>query len=736
VTYISTLLSITDNIIDGAIVPPADTVRLDEDDPYFVVAADKGTATFSDTANGIAQAQGFWLDDAFASGGSAGYDHKRMGITARGAWEAVKRHFREMDIDIQTTPFTVAGVGDMSGDVFGNGMLLSEHIRLIAAFDHRDIFIDPDPDPAVSFAERQRMFNLPRSSWQDYDRAGLSTGAMIISRSEKSVTLTPQAQQAIGLAQPVATPFEIMSAILKADVDLLWFGGIGTYIRGPSESDADAGDRTNDPIRVPATDVRAKVVGEGANLGVTQRGRIAFALGGGRINSDAIDNSAGVNSSDIEVNIKIALSAALADGRLPRPKRNRLLADMTDEVADLVLRNNYLQTLSISLSEAQGRASRDSLSRLMTVLEAAGSLNRHLETLPDDQVLSERYAAGKSLTRPEIGVLLSYAKIVLFDQLVESDLPDDPYCETALLNYFPAKMRKTFRQDILSHRLHREIIATVLANHVINRGGPGFVVGMSEATGAEPHQVVKTALLTRDSLDLPAIWARIDDLDGRVSGSVQNELYAHVETAYKAMTRVLIETHTGQGEIGATLARLRSGIVSLRQTMRSNLPEHIRQSLEARTQGWAAAGVPEELARDIALLSTLVITPEVLAISERTGTTLARAVECFFAVTDMFRIDRILQAAGRIVTVDHYDNVALQRSVDRIAETRRNLVAAALERHPGTRDPVAAWQAEDRGPIGRVAGELASLADGGDATLARIIVAAGLLGDIAHAAAR
>ncbi|MCL6710357.1 NAD-glutamate dehydrogenase [Pseudomonas sp. R2.Fl] len=731
-TYVSTLLSITDNIEGGKVIPPADTVRLDEDDPYFVVAADKGTATFSDTANGLAQAVDFWLDDAFASGGSAGYDHKKMGITARGAWEAVKRHFREMDVDIQTTPFTVAGVGDMSGDVFGNGMLLSEQTRLIAAFDHRDIFIDPDPDAAISFAERKRLFDLPRSSWQDYDRGKLSKGAMVIPRSEKSVTLTPEAQAAIGLGQPTATPFDIMSAILRSEVDLLWFGGIGTYIRSSAETDAEAGDKTNDPIRVTADEVRAKVVGEGANLGVTQKGRIAFALKGGRINSDAIDNSAGVNSSDVEVNIKIALASALKDGRLPRPKRDKLLAEMTDEVAALVLRNNYLQTLTISLSEMKGRGNREELSRLMNVFEAAGRLNRRVEVLPDEATIAERYSSGKSLTRPEIGVLLSYAKIVLFDQLVESSLPDDPYCQKALLEYFPAKMRKTFQADILNHTLHREIIATVLANHVINRGGPGFVVAMTDATGAMPADVVKAALLTRDGLGLPALWARIDALDGKIPGLVQNHLYSVAGQAYSELTRLLLETATAAGEVGPALEKLSKAVGSLRSAIAQALPGPSRDAVTREIETFVEAGVPEDLASEVCFLPTLAITPEIMEISERTATAFPRAIAGFFTVTETFQVGRVLDLANRVVTVDHYDNQALMRSLDRIGETRRRIVCAALLGHKSDRDPISAWSAGDAQRIARVREELKLLVESGEPSLSRVTVAAGLLGDLAH----
>lgn len=731
-TYIRTLLSITDNIISGEVSPPADTLRPDGDDPYFVVAADKGTATFSDTANGLAQAAGFWLDDAFASGGSAGYDHKKMGITARGAWETVKRHFREVDTDIQTTPFTVAGVGDMSGDVFGNSMLLSEKIKLIAGFDHRDIFIDPNPDPARSFAERKRMFNLPRSSWQDYDRSTLSPGAMIISRNEKSVTLTPEAAAAIGLETSSATPMDIMTAILKAPVDLLWFGGIGTYIKAASETDAEVGDRANDAIRIDATDVRARVIGEGANLGVTQKGRIAYALNGGRCNSDAIDNSAGVNSSDVEVNIKIALSPAMQEGRLPREKRNVLLAEMTDEVAGLVLRNNYLQSLAISLTEGKEAGSREELSRLMDYLEGLGRLNRKVETLPDAAAVAERYVSGKALTRPEIGVLLSYAKIVLFDQLIESDLPDDTYCETTLFNYFPAAMRKTFATDIAGHRLRREIIATVLANHAINRGGPGFVVSVCDATGAAPNEVVKAALVTRDALDLTVLWGKIDALDAKIPGQTQNQLYAIVSGVYRQMTRLLIDTGLAKGSISDAVAQLNAAVATATPVFRKALPSLLRDHYDDQIATLTQAGVPAGLASEVVNLQIMQLLPEILQIAEKTSSNFAIAMRGFFSVSEAFRIGRLIDNAGRIQTSDHYDSLALTRSLDRIGQARREIVCAALTSHAQETEPVQAWLATDKVRVDRIGKELASIVDSGEPSISKLAVAAGLLGDLAQ----
>ncbi len=729
-TFIRTLLSVTDNIVGQDVVPPPDTLRIDGDDPYFVVAADKGTATFSDTANGLAQEAGFWLDDAFASGGSAGYDHKKMGITARGAWETVKRHFREMDIDIQTTPFTVAGVGDMSGDVFGNGMLLSQQIRLIGAFDHRDIFIDPDPDPATGFAERKRVFDLPRSSWQDYDRKAMSEGGMIISRAEKLVTLTPQAQAAIGIDKAQATPLEIISAILRAPVDLLWFGGIGTYIRGTTETDAEVGDRANDPIRITAPEVGARVIGEGANLGVTQKGRIEFGLNGGRCNSDAIDNSAGVNSSDVEVNIKIALASAMREDRLTRPRRNKLLASMTDEVAHLVLRNNYEQSLAISLTEMKGLANRAPLGRLMTRLEEQGELNRKVETLPDDQAMTERYQAGKPLTRAEIGVLLSYAKIVLFDDLVASSLPDDPYFTATVEGYFPQKMRKGYAGDIHDHRLRREIISTVLGNEVINRGGPAFVSTLTDATGFVPADVVKAAVVALDGLDLPRIHAEIDALDNKIGGELQNRLYQEVARIYALVTERVLRTDLIHVPVKDGVAQLRSGMQKLRKTMKGAISDARAAEVDREIAEFVEGGVPDRLVREIAELARLTLVPEIMQIAADTGVALDRTAQSYFAVTRSLRIDRLLEAAERITATEQFEAMALLRAVSEIASARREITAAMLRE-----DKSASSKAAKDGDVDRFASsgaQLATLAEKGEPTLARITVAAGLLNDLAR----
>ncbi|TPW31126.1 NAD-glutamate dehydrogenase [Martelella alba] len=731
-SYIRTLLSVTDNIDGQAVLPPASTVRRDGDDPYFVVAADKGTATFSDTANGLADEAGFWLGDAFASGGSAGYDHKKMGITARGAWEAVKRHFREMNIDIQKTPFTAIGVGDMSGDVFGNGMLLSEQTRLVAAFDHRDIFIDPAPDPAIGFAERKRLFELPRSSWQDYNVACLSQGGTIISRQLKSATLSPEAATAIGLAPGQYTPFEIMTAILKAPVDLLWFGGIGTYVKAAEESNAAAGDRANDAIRINADEVGAKVIGEGANLGVTQKGRIAYGLKGGRSNSDAIDNSAGVNCSDVEVNIKIALASAMRADRLGRADRDELLVAMTDDVAAICLENNYRQTLSISLTLDEGDNGVLSLSRMMDVLEKAGQLDRKVETLPDRAGLKARRQAGQRLTRPEIAVLLSYAKIVLFDQILASDLPDEPYFAETLSAYFPARMRETFAEDIVSHRLRREIISTRLANDVINRGGASFIIEACDATAMTPEQVVRAAIIVRDGFGLEALWQSVDSLDGQVDGAVQNALYARLRYLYSVLTHLLLKNGLADGDIPAAIAQLSQALLIFRDHADTLLPDARAQWLHDQRASWAKAGVPDEIADNIARHVAMLFVPEALQIARRADVSLEKAADTYFTVTRAFGVSALLTSASRISLSDFYESMALLRSMDQISAARRDLAAIALLRYGEESEPVTTLKSAYAVRIDQITEQLAQLVESGDISLARITVAAGLLSDMAR----
>lgn len=730
INFISSLLSITDNLDGDSIVPPESVIRHDTDDPYFVVAADKGTATFSDTANTISQEHGFWLDDAFASGGSAGYDHKKMGITARGGWEAVKRHFREMNRDIQNEPFTVTGVGDMSGDVFGNGMLLSKHTRLIAAFDHRDIFIDPDPDEAASFAERKRVFALARSSWQDYDQSKLSKGGMIVSRAQKSVTLTREAAAAIGFAGTTGSPAEIMTAILKAPVDLLWFGGIGTYVRAPGESNEDVGDRANDAIRITADEVGAKVIGEGANLGATQRARIAFGLRGGRCNSDAIDNSGGVNSSDVEVNIKIALAAAMRGGALTRPARNKFLASMTEEVAGLVLENNYEQTLAISLVERRGLGDLGHQARMMTLLEQRGLLDRAVEDLPGPQALADRESRREPLTRAEIGVLLAYAKIVLFDDLVASTIPDEAHYEEDLTSYFPDRMAKKYAAEIGAHRLRREIIATQLANDVINRGGPTFLTRLQELSGRPAHDIVAAFSVVRDGFDLPALYAEIDALDNHIDGMAQLDLYQRLWKLIERATSWYLKNDVGQAAVGDRIARLRAARRALEPKLPSMLPAFVKNRLAEKTDALAATGAPRKLAQKLAFLGVAEVVPDIALVADRAGADLAKVARVFFSISEAFRIGRIEDAAAAIAPADYYDGLALTRAMDMINGARRDIANAALAAHGESNDPAGAWAETGGERVTRVRERLQALTESGELTVSRLTVAAGLMADL------
>jgi glutamate dehydrogenase len=732
-SFVSSLLDITDNLKGESIVSPDNVVRRDGDDPYMVVAADKGTATFSDIANEISAAHDFWLDDAFASGGSAGYDHKKMGITARGAWEAVKRHFREMDIDIESTPITVTGIGDMSGDVFGNGMLLSRHLKLVAAFDHRDIFIDPEPDPATSFEERKRLFELPRSSWQDYDRTLISTGGGIFSRGLKAIHLSGQIKGLTGLSGATATPQQVMNALLRAPVDLIWFGGIGTFIKSSAENNSEVGDRANDGIRVNATEVRAKVIGEGANLGVTQRGRVEYARLGGRINTDAIDNSAGVNSSDMEVNLKIALSVAEREGKIDRAQRNRLLEEMSEEVGELVLRNNYLQTLSMSLAVAHGTEENSYAILLMHDLEAAGLLDRDLESLPQDAEIKTRDARRETLTRPEFAVLLAYAKIALKKDLRESDVPDDEYLSRELERYFPQRMVGTHEEEIKRHRLRREIIATTLANSIINRGGPGFVARLMSETGAPAAQIAAAFAVARDSFDLTTHNRAIDALDNRISATLQTSLYLELQALLRRATQWFLRNSDLQSGLNEIVARYRQGIDELKALLMDYLPPDVIEALERRAAELREEGVPEELARRLASLGYLQRAPDIVQVATECRSTLGAAARVLFASGAYFDIDGLLRRASELVAKDFFERLAINRTIDQLFLAQRAITSRVLTSHGNSSDPFAAWVEAYGGRIKAVAEMVREFASEEPFDLAKLSVAQGLLWDLATA---
>ncbi len=729
--FVTSMIDITDNLsAEGAIIPPDNVVRHDGDDPYLVVAADKGTATFSDTANAISVGHDFWLGDAFASGGSAGYDHKKMGITARGAWEAVKRHFREMDVNIGTTPFTVVGVGDMSGDVFGNGMLRENTIKLVAAFDHRDIFIDPDPDPIRAFAERKRLFDLPRSSWQDYDKALISKGGGVFSRSLKEIPLSPEMKTLLGFTADKATPVQVISAILKANADLLFFGGIGTYVRAANETDESVGDRANDAIRVAGADLKCKVVGEGANLGMTQRGRIEAAQNGVRLNTDAIDNSAGVNTSDLEVNIKIALRGPVRTGALTLPDRNALLYAMTDEVAALVLRNNYLQPLAISLAERNGLDDLGSRQRLMQTLEARGLLDRVVEFLPDDVEIAERHRRSQALTRPELAVLLAYAKLTLYSDLLETSVPDDPYLGKELARYFPAELTQRFPEELERHQLRREIIATNLTNSIINRGGPSLVARMTDETGASPDRIARAFAAVRDSYDMTALNGEIDELDNKISGSLQLDLYAAVKTLLlDRMVWFIRNVDLDQG-LASVVEHYRSGIAEVSRALDAALAEDAANSRAARAKALTESGVPENLALRIASLRALMVAPDIVLVADRTGRNITDVARTFLAAVRYFRLERIADAARDIKVSDYYDRLALDRARDSLGRAARQLTAEMLAGGMSGPDAVEAWVMPRANEVERIRSSMHDIADTG-LSLSKLAVAASLLGDLA-----
>ncbi|MFI9273580.1 NAD-glutamate dehydrogenase [Kitasatospora sp. NPDC052896] len=663
-TFISALLDITDNLKGGQVVHPVDVVRHDEDDTYLVVAADKGTATFSDIANGVAEEYGFWLGDAFASGGSAGYDHKGMGITARGAWESVKRNFRELGVDTQSEDFTVVGIGDMSGDVFGNGMLLSEHIRLVAAFDHRHIFIDPNPDAATSYAERRRLFDLPRSSWDDYDKSLISAGGGVFPRSAKSIQLSAQARAALAIEESRLTPAELMKAILQAPVDLFWNGGIGTYVKAERETNADVGDKANDAIRVNGGQVRARVIGEGGNLGCTQLGRIEYAQSGGPagdggwINTDAIDNSAGVDTSDHEVNIKILLNRVVAEGDMTVKQRNTLLAEMTEEVGHLVLRNNYAQNVVLANAVAQAHSLVNVHSRMINRLEADGQLDRALEFLPSERQLKERQQSGFGLTQPELSVLLAYTKITLADELLATGLPDDPYFRDTLHLYFPTALRERFADAVDHHALRREIITTLIVNDTINRGGCTFAFRLREETGATYEEIARTHTAARAVFGLETIWDEVEGLDNKVSAAVQTRMRLHSRRLVERATRWMLNNRRQPLDIAGTIEFFKDRV----DQVWSSLPKPLRGEdlawFEKIQSELTDAGVPEPLATRVAGLSSAFPTLDITEVADRSGKDVAEVADLYYDLGDRLGIAHLLDRIIDLPRTDRWSSMA------------------------------------------------------------------------------
>ncbi|MGW2561641.1 NAD-glutamate dehydrogenase [Streptomyces sp. NPDC001514] len=727
-TFISALLDITDNLVAGEVVPPQDVVRHDEDDTYLVVAADKGTATFSDIANEVALSYNFWLGDAFASGGSAGYDHKGMGITARGAWESVKRHFRGLGHDTQTQDFTVVGVGDMSGDVFGNGMLLSEHIRLVAAFDHRHIFIDPNPDSAVSYAERRRLFELPRSSWADYNKELLSQGGGIHPRTAKSIPVNAHVREALGIEPGVTklTPAELMKAILKAPVDLLWNGGIGTYVKASTESNADVGDKANDAIRVDGDELRVKVVGEGGNLGLTQLGRIEFARLGGRVNTDAIDNSAGVDTSDHEVNIKILLNGLVTDGDLTVKQRNKLLAEMTDEVGSLVLRNNYAQNVALANAVAQSPSLLHAHQRFMRRLERDGALDRALEFLPNDRQIRELLNSGKGLSQPELAVLLAYTKITVADELIGTPLPDDSYLRGLLHAYFPKALREKFPEAVDSHPLRREIVTTVLVNDTVNTGGSTFLHRLREETGASTEEIVRAQTAARAIFDLGEVWDAVEALDNKVAADVQTRIRLHSRRLVERGTRWLLGNRPQPLELTETIEFFAAGV----EQVWAELPKMLRgidlEWYQGLLEEFTDAGVPEGLAMRVAGFSSAFPTLDVVAIADRTGKDPLSVAEVYYDLADRLRITELMDRIIELPRADRWQSMARAAIREDLYAAHAALTADVLSVGNGSSSPeerFKAWDQKNAAILGRARTTLDEIQSSDTFDLANLSVA-------------
>ncbi len=679
-TFIRGLLDITDNQKQGKIISPKDVVCHDEPDPYLVVAADKGTATFSDLANDLAKSYDFWLGDAFASGGSAGYDHKKMGITARGAWESVKHHFRHLNHDVQSKPFDVIGIGDMGGDVFGNGMLLSEHIRLVAAFNHLHIFCDPDPNTEISFIERQRLFKAVKG-WDGYNKKLLSPGGAIFSRKDKSLKLTPEIMKRFGIAKQTLSPDEFIVHLLKAKTDLLWFGGIGTYIKASSETHEDVGDKANDHIRVNAKDVQAKVISEGANLGLTQKGRIEFEQTGGMINTDFIDNSGGVDSSDHEVNIKILLTEVMEDkkNKMDTKKRNKLLESMTDEVADLVLRNNQQQNLALSLVHLEAPKMLKSHEELIKALEQEAGLNRDNENLPDADEIEERLRKGKGLTRPEISVLLSYAKIDFTKKLLNSDIPDGEYSIQWLMDYFPDILQTKYKKQIKDHRLNREIVAMAMANSIMNRMGPGFLLSIQKETGASAAQIIKAYLTVRRAYGLRAFWDHLDDVCARLPASVQ--LSAMQETL--ALSRHAIQWFLVQKpdilDISKTADVYAGGVQELFKNISKAFTDEQKQSCHMRVQKYQSEGLPKDVAKDLSVMPQMTAALDIISISNAFKETLEHTTAVYFAAGNAFKIDWLRRRMSFAEYDDHWQKKAADSVIEQLNDTQAAITRSILK---------------------------------------------------------
>ncbi|MFM9048966.1 MAG: NAD-glutamate dehydrogenase [Actinomycetota bacterium] len=727
-TFIRGLLDITDNRADGQIIAPRDVVRHDGEDPYLVVAADKGTATFSDLANSVAAEYSFWLGDAFASGGSAGYDHKAMGITARGAWLSVQRHFRELGIDTQHDDFSVVGIGDMSGDVFGNGMLLSEHIRLLAAFDHRHIFLDPDPDTAASFRERRRLFDLPRSSWEDYDPSLISAGGGVYPRSAKSIPITPQVRAALDISDDVdsMTPADLINRILTSPADLLWNGGIGTYVKAQIETNASVGDKANDAVRVDGHSLRCRVVGEGGNLGLTQLGRVEAARHGVKLNTDAIDNSAGVDTSDHEVNIKILLDSAAREGQLEARDRDELLASMTDEVGSLVLRDNYEQNVLLGNARAGAPALVSVHQRLIDDLEARGILNRALEYLPDDEELLTRAVAGQGLTSPELAVLAAYSKIALTADLADAQLADDPWFSRQLTDYFPAALRDRFAERIDQHPLRESIVTTAVVNQLINDGGISVVFRACEETGTTPVEAVRAAAAVTAIFDLPAFWAQVEALDNVVPTSAQDALFLQSRRLLDRAMRWFLQTHGAGIDVTREVERFGPTVHQLAPLVPDALVGVERERMDAVASELIGRGAPPDLAVQAAAMLEVFALLDVVQIADRTGQPAAEIMPLYFALSERYDVDQLLRRITALPRGDRWTALARQALRTDLYAALAGLTRSIVEATPAGTAPmerILTWESRYSQGLARAQSTLDQIAAHETGDLATISVA-------------
>lgn len=703
-TFISALLDITDNYSDTAVVRPKQVLCRDEEDPYLVVAADKGTATFSDIANKIAETRGFWMGDGFASGGSNGYDHKKMGITAKGAWVSVQRHFREMGKNIQKEEFTVVGIGDMSGDVFGNGMLLSKHIQLLAAFNHLHIFVDPNPNPATTFRERQRLFRKPRSSWSDFDNELISSGGGVFSRSAKAIAISPEMQARFGINEKSLTPDSLITALLKSEVDLLWNGGIGTYVKASSESHNEVGDKTNDGLRVNGNELRCKVIGEGGNLGFTQKARIEYGLNGGVSFTDFIDNSAGVDCSDHEVNIKILLSQLLAQGKLKPQRRNKLLAEMTEAIAEQVLDNNYHQVQALGLAQSQSGIRTREYAGLLSFLEEHAGLDRGIEYLPSQEDIEERVTRGDGLTRPELAVLNSYMKMFLKAELSKADYINDDYLLPALYSAFPGQLVKHYGKDIASHQLRPEIVATQLANSAVNFLGANFVYRMSESCGASPADIVKASVIAREVYQVDKLWQQIEDLDYAIDADLQNDMMVRVVRLMRRVTRWLLRNRRSDLNFDSTLKYFSKTVNTARRRYPEVLPEQLQQKHQADMSVYTEAGVPESLAATIAGCQYLHSLMSIAEIEAATDASQQLVLKVFYGIGDTLDLNWLARLINELPVSSYWQALARESFQDDLewqqrALTENIVVARGSSKH--AQQIVTQWRARHSQAIGR-----------------------------------